>query len=46
MVVDAKYDYSTEFVEECVDLIPILENLYINLEIFLDAIKNVEVRYA
>lgn len=46
LVVDAKYDHSTELVEDYIDLIPILENLYINPEVFLDPIKNVEVRYA
>ncbi len=46
LVVDAKYDHSTELVEDYIDLIPILENLYINPKVFLTSIKNVEVRYA
>ncbi len=46
LVVDAKYNHSMELVEDYIDLIPILENLYINPEVFLDPIKNVEVRYA
>ncbi len=46
LVVDAKYDHSAELVEDYIDLIPILEKLYINTEEFLAPIENVEVRYA
>ena len=32
--------------EEYIDLIPILENLYMNVDAFLNPIRQVEVRYA
>ena len=45
LVVMAKYSTRpTE--EEYIDLIPILENLYMNAEAFLNPIRQVEVRYA
>ena len=46
LVVDVKYDYSTQEIEDYIDLIPVLEKLYINPDQFLTPIKNVEVRYA
>lgn len=46
LVVDAKYDYSAQEVEDYIDLIPVLEKLYIDPDEFLMPIKNVEVRYA
>ncbi len=46
LVVEAKYDHSVEPIEDYIDLIPILENLYIDSNTFLKPIKNVEVRYA
>lgn len=46
LVVDVKYSHSAELIEDYIDLIPILENLYINPDEFLAPIKNVEVRYA
>lgn len=46
LVIDAKYDHSDKLIEDYIDLIPILENLYINPSEFLAPIKNVEVRYA
>lgn len=46
LVVSAKYANNSEFEEEYIDLIPILENLYIDTEKFLSSIQKVEVRYA
>ncbi len=45
LVVDAKYKYSRELIEDYIDLIPILKNLYIDTKKFLKPIENVEVRY-
>ena len=45
IVVDVKYSNSKEDVEDYIDLISILERLYINTQEFLEPIKNVEVRY-
>ena len=45
IVVDVKYSNSKEDVEDYIDLIPILERLYISAHEFLKPIKNVEVRY-
>ena len=46
LVVDAKYQHSAEEVEDYIDLVPVLERLYINAKKFLSPIKKVEVRYA
>ncbi len=46
LVVDAKYEHSPEAIEDYIDLIPILTNLYIDPDDFLKPIKKVEVRYA
>lgn len=46
IVVMTKYSYSKELVEEYIDLVPILKDLYIDVEKFLTPIKKVEVRYA
>ena len=46
LVVSAKYAHNSDFEEEYIDLIPILENLYIDTEKFLSSIQKVEVRYA
>lgn len=46
IVVDAKYDNYLENIEDYIDLVPILERLYINPEEFLKQINNVEVKYA
>ena len=46
LVVDVKYNNQQEDVEDYIDLIPILERMYINPEEFLAPIKKVEVRYA
>lgn len=46
LVVMAKYRHNTECEEEYIDLVPILENLYISPEMFLKPIKEVKVEYA
>ncbi len=46
LVVEVKYKDFDEGIEDYIDLIPILERLYINPEEFLKPIQNVEVRYA
>lgn len=46
LVVMAKYRHNAESEEEYIDLIPILEKLYISPEIFLNSIKEVKVEYA
>ncbi|WP_295055917.1 hypothetical protein [uncultured Fibrobacter sp.] len=46
IVVMTKYSYSKELVEEYIDLVPILKDLYIDVDRFLAPIKKVEVRYA
>ena len=43
LVVMTKYKHSAELVEEYIDLIPILENLYFDVDKFLKPIKGVEV---
>jgi hypothetical protein len=45
MVVMAKYAHNDEPEEEYIDLIPILENLYIDAKEFLTPIKGVVVSY-
>lgn len=44
IVVMAKYEGSTEPEEEYIDLIPILENLYFDIDEFLDPIKEVRIK--
>jgi hypothetical protein len=46
LVVMTKYSHNKEMEEEYIDLIPILQALYIDEEAFLEPIKNVEVTYA
>jgi hypothetical protein len=46
LVVMTKYSHNKELEEEYIDLIPILKALYMDEDIFLDPIKNVEVSYA
>lgn len=43
LVVMAKYSHDEESEEEYIDLIPILENLYISPDVFLEPIKEVKV---
>lgn len=45
LVVNAKYAHSDEIIEEYIDLIPILNNLYFEPEQFLKPIKKVSVQY-
>lgn len=45
LVVMAKYTHNDTEEEEYIDLIPILENLYIDTDKFLDPIKKVSVLY-
>lgn len=45
IVAMAKYQHSTEPEEEYIDLIPILEDLYIDVKEFLTPIKGVTVAY-
>lgn len=45
LVVDAKYAHNRADEEEYIDLIPILEDLYIDPHDFLDPIKGVEIAY-
>lgn len=44
LVVMAKYENHEEE-EEYIDLVPILENLYIDVEKFLEPIKKVRIKY-
>lgn len=46
LVVMAKYSHREEDEEEYIDLIPILENLYISPDVFLKPIKEVRVENA
>ena len=46
LVVMAKYRHSKQCEEEYIDLIPILENLYISPELFLKPIKEVRIENA
>lgn len=43
MVVMAKYAHNNKSEEEYIDLVPILENLYINPDVFLKPIKQVSI---
>ena len=44
IVLNAYYSHSKEPVEDYIDLIPILEDLYIDADSFLKPIKKVEVK--
>ena len=46
LVVMAKYAHNQSAEEEYIDLIPILKNLYIDPQTFLQPIQSVEVSYA
>ena len=41
----AKYKQKNEEVEEYIDLEPVLDELYMDKEVFLDPIKNVRIHY-
>ena len=45
LVIMAKYKHNKESEEEYIDLVPILENLYIEPKIFLRSIKEVQIDY-
>jgi hypothetical protein len=45
LVVMTRYSHSQELIEEYIDLIPILKNLYMDSEVFLKPIKKVELSY-
>ena len=45
LVVMAKYVHKPEAIEEYIDLVPILENLYIDAEEFLKNIEKVRIEY-
>lgn len=44
LVVMAKYAHNTECEEEYIDLVPILKDLYISPESFLEPIKEVRIK--
>ncbi|MBQ9663133.1 MAG: hypothetical protein IJV40_08305 [Oscillospiraceae bacterium] len=46
LVVEAFYSHSEKPVEDYIDLVPILQDLYIDPDTFLKPIEKVEVRYA
>jgi len=43
LVVMAKYKHNDKLEEEYIDLVPILQNLYLDVDKFLNPIKAVEV---
>ena len=45
IVCTALYENASEPVEEYIDLVPILDNLYLDAAAFCSPIKHVEVRY-
>lgn len=45
LVVMAKYRHKIEDEEEYIDLVPILKDLYIDTDNFLDPIKEVRIQY-
>ena len=45
IVVMTKYRHKDDYVEEYIDLIPVLENLYMDKDSFLKPIKKVRVSY-
>lgn len=46
LVVEASYAHEEKSVEDYIDLVPILKDLYIDADAFLKPIENVEVRHA
>lgn len=46
LVVMAKYRHNLNMEEEYIDLVPILEDLYIDTKSFLESIKEVKIQYA
>lgn len=45
LVVMTKYKHSDELVEEYIDLLPILDNLYFDTSEFLESIKEVRIEF-
>ncbi len=45
IVVMTKYTHSDELIEEYIDLAPILDDLYIDKEKFLEHVKEVKIEY-
>lgn len=45
LVVMAKYNHSEKLVEEYIDLVPVLEDLYFDVETFLEPIREVWIGY-
>jgi hypothetical protein len=45
IVVMTRYKHSEELIEEYIDLVPVLKDLYIDPDKFLAPIKKVEVKY-
>lgn len=45
IVIMAKYHHSHDEIEDYIDLVPILDNLYIDADNFLKPIKEVKLRY-
>ena len=45
LVVAAKYKHKEEIEEEYIDLVPVLNNLYIDSDRFLEPIKEVRIQY-
>ncbi len=45
IAVMTKYSHSKEYIEEYIDLVPTLKNLYIDVNKFLEPIKGVKVSY-
>ena len=46
LVVMAKYSHNSKEEEEYIDLVPILKNLYFDIDEFLKPIKEVRIEYA
>ena len=46
IVVDTCYTHSSTLVEDYIDLVPILQDLYMDTEHFLEPIEKVEIKYA
>ncbi len=45
IAVMTKYRHDKELIEEYIDLVPILENLYVDSDTYLKQIKEVRIRY-
>ena len=45
IVVMTKYRHDQELIEEYIDLVPILENLYYDADEYLNQIKEVKIQY-